>query len=220
MVKLGTWGTGARSPSNSERGSCAPGHGRSRTSPTSSACRNRACPCGCATSTSSRRPRNRGHRSHNPHPFHLAKLAEIERCHVEGARRVGALSEREFFVLGAALYAGEGSKTQDQLVRQQRSELITSSWRGSTILRRRERTGGSALPPRGARSHAAIDFWSEVTGISTSQFYKPYRAVADPTRRRTKHVMGCAGVTYLSTSTFRRVMGVVAAVSSKEVIPG
>lgn len=61
------------------------------------------------------RPRNRGHRSHKPHPLHVAKLAEIERCKREGAERIGVLSEREFLVLGLALYAGEGSKTQYQL---------------------------------------------------------------------------------------------------------
>jgi hypothetical protein len=61
------------------------------------------------------RPRNRGHRAHAPHPFHVAKLAEIERCCQDGLARVGSLSEREFLVLGAALYAGEGSKTRDQV---------------------------------------------------------------------------------------------------------
>jgi len=38
---------------------------------------------------------------------------------------------------------------------------------------------------------AAIRFWSELTGISPNQFIKPYRASADSTIRRMKHVMGC-----------------------------
>ena len=29
------------------------------------------------------KPRNRGHESHRPHPLHVRKLAEIERCRVE-----------------------------------------------------------------------------------------------------------------------------------------
>ena len=45
------------------------------------------------------RPRNRGHRTVKPHPLHVAKLAEIERCRVEGLERIGTLSEREFLVL-------------------------------------------------------------------------------------------------------------------------
>jgi hypothetical protein len=67
---------------------------------------------------------------------------------------------------------------------------------------------------------SAIAFWSALTGIPPSQFHKPYRALADPTRRKSKHVMGCPGVSYISASMFRRVMGIVSAVSSREVIPG
>src|SRR4051795_9408478 len=43
--------------------------------------------------------------------LHDAKVAEIERLQAEGVDRIGQLSEREFLVAGAALYAGEGSKT-------------------------------------------------------------------------------------------------------------
>lgn len=33
------------------------------------------------------KPRNRGHASQHPHPLHVRKLAEIERCRVEAPRR-------------------------------------------------------------------------------------------------------------------------------------
>src|SRR4051794_32657001 len=45
-----------------------------------------------------------------PSSLHLAKVAEIERLLQEGRDRIGQLSEREFLVAGAALYAGEGAK--------------------------------------------------------------------------------------------------------------
>jgi hypothetical protein len=67
---------------------------------------------------------------------------------------------------------------------------------------------------------AATAFWSDITAIPPSQFYKPYRASANGTIRRTKHLMGFPGVSYLSTSLSRRVMGLVAAVSSLAAIPG
>jgi hypothetical protein len=67
---------------------------------------------------------------------------------------------------------------------------------------------------------AANEFWSTLTGIPRSQFGKPYRAPADSTIRRTKHVMGCPGVRYHSALMFRRVMGLVEAVSSVDAIPG
>src|SRR6476619_6645111 len=45
-----------------------------------------------------------------PHPQHLAKLAEIERCDAKGVERIGTLSDAAFLAAGAALYAGEGAK--------------------------------------------------------------------------------------------------------------
>ncbi len=58
------------------------------------------------------RPRNRGHASHKPHPLHVRKLAEIERCRLEAEALIGALSSRDLTMFCLALYAGEGSKTE------------------------------------------------------------------------------------------------------------
>src|SRR5579862_5877949 len=52
-----------------------------------------------------RRARRRG-----PNVLERRKQAEIDALLEEGRRRVGQLSEREFLVAGAALYAGEGDK--------------------------------------------------------------------------------------------------------------
>lgn len=58
------------------------------------------------------KPRNRGHASHEPHPLHVRKLAEIERCRVEADALIGRLSSRDLTMFCLALYAGEGSKTE------------------------------------------------------------------------------------------------------------
>ena len=50
-----------------------------------------------------------------PHPAHVRRLAEIERCRCEGFERVGRLSDREFLLIGLALYAGEGGKTPGEV---------------------------------------------------------------------------------------------------------
>ena len=60
----------------------------------------------------------------------------------------------------------------------------------------------------------AVDFWSALTGIPTSQFGRPYRAVPDPSIRRSKHPRGCPAVAYASTRTHREVMGLVHALLS------
>jgi hypothetical protein len=169
------------------------------------------------------RPRSRGHPSMKPHPLHVAKLAEIERCRQEGIDRIGILSEREFLVLGLALYAGEGAKTHDKLAfanSDPRLVHIFVSWLRRFFDVDELKWRVRLYLHQGLDLDAASTFWSDLTQIPLSQFYRPYRAPADATIRRTKHVMGCPGVSYLSTSMARRVMGLVAAVSSVAAIPG
>lgn len=169
------------------------------------------------------RARSRGHRSMKPHPMHVAKLAEIQRCIREGRERVGAMSEREFLVLGLALYAGEGAKT-DGSVRFANSDprliAIFLMW-----LRRFFEVDESRLRLRlylhdGLDIETANVFWSHLTNIPLNQFAKPYRAIADPTIRKTKHIMGCPCVVYSCSLTHRRVMGMIEAVTSHAAIPG
>jgi hypothetical protein len=50
-----------------------------------------------------------------PHPQHVAKLAEIAECDRLGLERIGELSDEAFLAAGAALYAGEGSKTDGKV---------------------------------------------------------------------------------------------------------
>jgi hypothetical protein len=68
--------------------------------------------------------------------------------------------------------------------------------------------------------NAAESFWSELLSVPRTQFRKPYRAAADPTRRVAKHVHGCPAVTYCCSSTHRRVMGLVRAIMSTNAFPG
>jgi hypothetical protein len=67
---------------------------------------------------------------------------------------------------------------------------------------------------------AAEQHWSTVTGIPRDQCRAPYRAPADPTRRRSKHEFGCVYVTYSCTRTHRRIMGLVRALLTSGAIPG
>ena len=169
------------------------------------------------------RPRNRGHRSMKPHPLHLAKLAEIERCQLEGAARIGQLSEREFLVLGLALYAGEGGKTSGE-VRFANSDprmiVVFLAWLRHFFEVNEARLRVRLYLHADLDLDAAIEFWSELTGIPRAQFGKPYRAVADATIRRNRHIYGCPGVSYGCTRTHRRVMGMIAAVLSPIALPG
>ena len=158
-----------------------------------------------------------------PHPFHEAKLRQIEELNDEGRRRIGTLSDEAFLVAGAALYAGEGAK-RDGLVLFANSDPAMIRF-FCTWFRRCFAVDESRLRMRvylheGLDLEAAEEFWADVTSIPRSQFIKPYRAVADSTMRRSKHEHGCAYVSYACTRTHRAVMGLVRALLSMDVVPG
>lgn len=71
--------------------------------------------------------------------------------------------------------------------------------------------------PEGLDIAEASRLWASVTGIPPEQFMKPYRAVADPSIRRSKHPMGCPGVRYSCSKTHRAIMGLVGGLLSCDV---
>ena len=168
--------------------------------------------------------KNHGARSRRPSSLTLRKQAEIEELRREGLDRIGRLSEREFLLVGTALYAGEGAKTPGSVKlpnSDPRIVLFYVSW-----LRRFFDIDESRLRVRlylheGLDLDAALSFWSELTAIPIAQFTKPYRAEPDPSIRKAKHPMGCPAIDYCCTRTHRAVMGLVdALLTCESSIPG
>ena len=128
----------------------------------------------------------------SPNPLHLAKLAQIEEMNQWGAERIGVLSDAAFLAAGVALYAGEGGNTDGAVsFANCDSEMIRFFCRW---LRHYFEVDESRLRVwlylhQGLDLEAAIAHWSSVTGIPSTQFGKPYRAVPDPSIRRNKHDM-------------------------------
>ena len=164
-------------------------------------------------------------RTRPPRPSSLLvrKLAEIDRLDAEGATEIGRMSDREFLIVGAALYAGEGFKRDGQAGMANTDPRLLALF--VTWLRRHFEVDEVRLRVRlylheGLDLEAAEHFWSELLRIPRSQFRTPYRAVPDSTIRSTRHPLGCPGVTYNCSSTHRRVMGLVRALSSTDALPG
>jgi len=160
---------------------------------------------------------NEGARQRGPNKLQRAKQAEIEEMRQAGRDVVGRLSDRELMLIGAALYAGEGSKRPGE-VRFANSDprmmLFFVEW-----LRRCFDVETSAMRlclylHEGLDLDGANKFWSDLTGIPVSEFRKPYRATPDPSIRRTKHPMGCPNVGVCSMRLHRQVMGLVDALLS------
>src|SRR3546814_2159993 len=141
----------------------------------------------------------------------------------EGLEVVGQLSKRDMLLVGAALYAGEGSKTPGE-VRFANSDprmiLFFVEWLRDCMHVTTEQMRLRLYLHDGLDLDAANTFWSELTGIPQTQFRKPYRAVPDPSIRRSKHPMGCPSVGVCSIRIHRRVMGLVDALLSCQLPSG
>ena len=153
----------------------------------------------------------------NPHPARVRKDAEIASCDAKGRQRLGELSEEAFLAAGAALYAGEGSKT-DGCVGFANSDPAMVSlfcrWLRHFFEIDEQRLRVRLYLHQGLDLDAAVRHWSRVTGIPAAQFTSPYRAVPDAGYRAAKHENGCATVTYSCSHTHREVMGLVRALLS------
>ncbi len=146
-----------------------------------------------------------------------AKHAEIEEMRHAGHDVIGALSRRDLLVVGLALYAGEGAKT-DGAVKFANSDprlvLFFITWLRTCFEILESRLRVRLYLHDGLDLAGATSFWSALTGIPIAQFTKPYRATPDPSIRRSKHPMGCPSVTYSCSQTHRRVMGMIDALLS------
>jgi transcriptional regulator with XRE-family HTH domain len=153
----------------------------------------------------------------NPSSLHLKKLAEIEAADAWARTYVASLSEDATFAAGIALYAGEGSKTDHSVKFANTDPAMIAffcRWLRTYFVVDEARLRASVYLHQGLDLDTAEQHWSEITGIPREQFRAPYRAKANASIRRTKHVHGCCYVVYSCSATHRRIMGLVRALLS------
>lgn len=156
-------------------------------------------------------PRRRA-RKRGPNKLQRAKAAETERCRTEGLSRVGELTDREFLMAGLGLYAGDGAKSGTSVHFANSNPDIVAffcRWFRTFFDVDESRLRITLYLHAGLDLDAAEDHWAAVTGIPTTQFNKPYRAVPDDTRRSNRHVRGCCHVRYHSVSDLRMLLGLM-----------
>ncbi|MEM9518787.1 MAG: helix-turn-helix domain-containing protein [Actinomycetota bacterium] len=170
-------------------------------------------------------PRRRA-RKRGPNKLERAKLAEIERCRVEGIERIGTLSEREFLMAGLGLYAGDGAKGGTEVALANSDPAMISfflAWLRTFFDVEERRLRIHLYLHDDLDLERAETFWAQLTGIPRTQFHKTYRATAKGTIRRDRHTYGCCHVRYLSTPMIREVLGMMRAlmvVPSTPDLPG
>jgi hypothetical protein len=158
-----------------------------------------------------------------PNALQRRKVDEINGLLAAGRERIAELSEQEFLVAGAALYAGEGSKTEGEVRftnADPRMVAFFCAWLRHFFCIDEARLRLVLYLHQGLDIDAAAAYWSWVTAIPAVQHRRPYRPVADPSIRRAKHQFGCAAVGYSCSRTHRAVMGLVQALLSCDAIPG
>jgi transcriptional regulator with XRE-family HTH domain len=168
------------------------------------------------------RPRSTARRR-GPNALQRAKAEEIEQCMAEGRERIADVTDRDLLIAGVALYAGEGAKTDGDLRfanSDPRMILFFVTWLRRFFPVDEARFRIRLYLHEGLDLGAATAFWADLTGIPPSQFTQPYRAVPDPSIRRSKHPMGCPSVVYHSSRTHRAVMGLVTSLLALPVRSG
>jgi len=162
-------------------------------------------------------------RPREPNVLERRKATEIADLLEAGRARIGALSERDLLIAGAALYAGEGSKTGQRAAFANTDPAMIAlfcRWLRQFFPVDESRLRVSLYLHQGLNLPASQAFWSQVTAIPVGQFTKAYRAVPDAGIRHNKHEHGCVSVRYACTEAHRGVMGLVRALLGSTTIPG
>ena len=122
------------------------------------------------------------------------------------------MSDRDLFIAGIALSAGEGSKRDGRVTftnADPRMVALHLRWLRTFFVVDESRLRVRLYLHDGLDLDAAVSFWARLTGIPATQFGAPYRAVPDPSIRTTKHVRGCVSVSYSRSLTHRLISGLI-----------
>lgn len=139
-----------------------------------------------------------------------------------GEKEVGTMSDREKFIAGIALYAGEGGKRTMEFANSN-SKIIRfmMDWfrRFCNVPERKFR--GVIWIHDNLDPEKAKVFWSKLTKIPVSQFYKPYIATnkKDSNKiRKNIHTNGVFSVKVFDTKTHRKILGWMSGILNQPLV--
>jgi hypothetical protein len=133
----------------------------------------------------------------------------------KGMKRIGFLSKRDFFIAGAALYLGDGSKGDSEVGFSNANPEIVRfmmSWLKMFFEIPETRIRGQIWIHDNLDESKAKKFWSKVTGIPQSQFRKSYIAKnieKSKKIRKNIHSYGVFSIRISSSSTQREIKGLM-----------
>jgi hypothetical protein len=146
-----------------------------------------------------------------------ARLADVDAAREWALERLPSVQADILRAAGTALYVGEGSKTPGSVKLVNTNPDVVAfflRWLRAEFVIDECRLRGHLYLHEDLDLGQAVAFWVGVTGIPADQFIKPYRAVANPTRRLRRHENGCLAVSYHCAWTQRRVLALCDALLS------
>ncbi len=144
---------------------------------------------------------------------HEKRIQEIELLKAEGKKEVGKLTKRDRFLIGIALYAGEGTKGDKQTVFSNSDPKLIKfmiNWFREFANISNEKIRGRLWIYENRDELKAKKFWSELCSIPLEQFHKSYIAenkVSSKKIRKNIHEYGVFGIAFSNTKIHRKIMG-------------
>lgn len=129
----------------------------------------------------------------------------------EGIREVSVLSKRDRFIAGVALYMGEGTKVDSHCAFANADPKVIrfmAGWFREFCQISEERLRGAIWIHDSLDEKGAKLFWSSVTNIPITQFYKTYFVPTKNNKwRKNLHNYGIFSIRFTDSSVHRKIMG-------------
>lgn len=142
------------------------------------------------------------------------RFREREKLRLRGIEEVGELSDRERFLLGVALYAGDGDKYDDRNIGFSNSNprliKFMMAWFRKCCGVAEEKFRGAIWIHDDLDEEKARRFWSKLTGIPINQFHKSYIAENKKNSRKIrkkKHEYGVFSIRVFDVRLKRKLLG-------------
>lgn len=151
------------------------------------------------------------------------RLHRTQKIFSESRKELGKLSMRDRFVFGIALYAGEGSKTDDKATFVNANPYYVafiSTWFQEFCNVPLSKMRGSIWLHEGNNEKQAKRYWSNISGIPISQFHKTYvvkNKIDSNKVRKNIHQYGIVSIKFYTSDVQRKIMGWISAFLSDKI---
>ena len=151
----------------------------------------------------------------------LLRLQETERIYLEAMRSIGKLTKKERFVSGIAFYAAEGTKIDKGCAFSNSDPAIVKfmiDWFREFGNVPNEKFRGALWLHEGLSEKKAKLFWSKITKIPLTQFYKTYIATSKKNSkkiRKNPHEYGVFSFIVNDVILIRKIMGWIGGILKK-----